>query len=144
MFLNLSSLLTNANLTPSMVYNQLLVQLGSTYITDTLFLISSCINLIGLCLNLLSIRVLFDEKFKSSIKLFGYMKVYLVNSISICIMLLPAFLISRRFWFANEPYGTMYSCYIYAPLVTACSVCVLGTTRRGRRFGPHNAFHTQV
>jgi hypothetical protein len=121
MFLNLSSSLTNFNLTISIIYEQLLVKLGSTYFIDTIYLICSFIMCIGFCLNLIGLRVLFNEKFKS-IKLFNFMKVYLVNSALICFIMLPVFLLGRRFAFANEPYGTVYACYIYAPLVNVCYV----------------------
>jgi hypothetical protein len=45
------------------------------------------------------------------------MKVYIINSTIICLLLLPSFLHSRRFVFANEPYGTVFACYVYRPLV---------------------------
>jgi hypothetical protein len=119
MFLNLSSLLTKANFTYSIVYEQLLVQLGSTYLIDTIYSISSCVSFVGLCLNLITIRVLLGEQFKTK-KLFDYMRVYLINSATISFLMLPAFLLGRRFAFANAPYGTLYACYIYGPLVTVC------------------------
>jgi hypothetical protein len=121
MFLNLSSLLTSANLTYSIVYDQLLTQFGSTYFIDTILTICPCINFIGLCLNLISIRVLFGENFKS-IKQFAFMKVNLINSVGMNIILLPTFLIGRRFAFANDPYGPNYLYYIYAPFVNHFSV----------------------
>jgi hypothetical protein len=74
---------------------------------------------IGVFLNLLGIRILCDKKF-NSVALFGYMKVYLVNSTIACVLLLPAFVIGRRIAFANEIYGAVYVCYIYPPLLGAC------------------------
>jgi hypothetical protein len=121
MFLNLSSLMTSANLTYSNVYDQLLTQFGSTYFTDTIFMVSPCINFIGLWLNLISIRVLFGENFKS-IRQFAFMKVNLINSAVINILMLPVFLIGKRFAFANDPYGPYYLYYLYAPFLSQCSV----------------------
>jgi hypothetical protein len=117
MLLNLSS--SMANLTYPMLYDGLLKQFGSTYFIDIVFLVSSCLSIIGLCLNLVSVRVLLGERFKSK-KLFYFMRVYLINSTIVCVMLLPAFLLGKRIAFAHEPYGTYYICYIYSPLMTGC------------------------
>jgi hypothetical protein len=114
--------MTRSNVSFAILYEQLLTRLGFIYFVDIIFLTSSCISFIDLCLDLVSICILFNKKFKS-IKLFDYMKVYVINSTVVCILSLPAFLISRRFAFANEfAYGTIFVCYIYGPLVNTCYV----------------------
>jgi hypothetical protein len=118
MFLNLSSLLTNDNLSYSIVYKQLLAQFGSTYFTEVLFVLTTFISIIGLCLNLITIGVLFGEKFKSK-KLFDYIKFYVINSTAICIISLPGLLMGKQFVFTNQPYGPYFLCYIYGPLLDA-------------------------
>jgi hypothetical protein len=117
----MSSLILNQNFTYSMVNELLLVQLGSTYLIDSIYLSSSCVNVFGIILNIMGIGVLFNNKFKS-IKLFDLMRIYLIYNTAICISLVPAFLIGRRFAFANEPYGSYYIYCIYAPIVYTCSV----------------------
>jgi hypothetical protein len=115
MFLNFSSLLTYTNITYSEIYENLLVQLGSTYFTDTCFSLASLISLFGICFNLFGIRILFNEEFNSA-RLFGYMKVYLITSAIMCTLILPMFTLARRFIFAEKIYGPFYGSYIYGPL----------------------------
>jgi hypothetical protein len=121
MFLNLSEFMTKANLTYSILYNQLLTQIGSTYLTDINFSLAACVGFIGLFFNLMSIRVLFGGKFKS-IRLFDYLKVNLINSTAVCIISTPLFIMSKRFMFTSEIYGTFYLAYIYGPILEILDV----------------------
>jgi hypothetical protein len=119
MILNLSSALVNSSINYSSIYEKMLLQLGSTYFTDISFLIASFVCLIGIGFNLMGIRVLFNGEF-NSIRLFDYMKVYLINSAIMCALLLPSFTIAKRFVFADKIYGSFYGCFIYGPLINGC------------------------
>jgi hypothetical protein len=122
MFLNSSSTIINSNSTYSIIYENLLFHLGSTYFTDVSFLIVPFISLIGIGLNVMAVRILFTNREFDSTRLYDYMKVYLINSIIVCALKLPIFLFARRFLFCDKIYASFYGCYIYGPLVNGCSM----------------------
>jgi hypothetical protein len=89
---------------------------GSTVYVDAinLFLVP-LIGAIGLVLNLIGLRILFYQNFKS-IKLFAYLKVYLINSAFICLISIGNMQDSKRFVDFNSYFSINYIIYVYVLL----------------------------
>jgi hypothetical protein len=90
-----------------------LVLFGSTVYTEICFLIlQPTLILIGLVFNIIGFWLLKNEKF-NGIKLYAYMRVYLINSAVLCLFLTLSIFLSRRFTdFANNYVSTFITAYI--------------------------------
>jgi hypothetical protein len=97
----------------SAIYDFFAWQFGSTQFIDIIYLVVSSLAPIGLCLNLIGIRILFNRSFKNA-KIYDYMKVYMIISSVSCMSLIPAFVFARRFFYGHEIYGTFYALYLFS------------------------------
>jgi hypothetical protein len=94
--------------------------LGSTLIGDIIDLfINPIVCLFGLISNLIAFRLLFSEQFKS-IKLYNYLKVYLINSALLCLTIIGFLANSRRFLYLNSYASNFYVIHIGLTIVSTC------------------------
>jgi hypothetical protein len=98
-----------------------LLVFGSTIYIDTLlFLIIPLMSVFGLVINLIGFRVLLNEQFKS-LRLYAYLRVYLLNSCCLCLIMIGIFVSSRRYVSAlNNYYSYFFISHIFAPIVVTC------------------------
>jgi hypothetical protein len=91
---------------------------GSTMFIDTLyFAFVPLVSLLGFIFNLIGLKVLFNNQFKST-KLYSYLKVYMVNSALVCLASVGIIFNSRRYFnLQNSYFSNFYIVYIYIVIV---------------------------
>jgi hypothetical protein len=94
-------------------YEDWLTILGSTIEVDILvFFFLPILSLIGFILNIISLRLLYYNQFRI-IKLYSYLKLYLINSSLVTLVGIGNFLHSKRFIDFNSYFSSFYITYIY-------------------------------
>jgi hypothetical protein len=112
---------TNINMSSARVflsYEQWLELLASTLLIE---IFSVCVvpflGIVGIVLNIIALWCLLDDKFKK-VKLYKYLKVYMVNSLLICLFCIGFISQSRRFSeIAQQHWALFYSAYIHLPII---------------------------
>jgi hypothetical protein len=91
--------------------------MGFTKLIDGMYtFVQPSIAVCGFLMNLISFRVLFGLQFKS-IRLFKYLKVYILNSMAVCFISMFIFLSTMRYINFNSYLSIGYTVYIYVIIV---------------------------
>lgn len=98
--------------------NNFLESIGSFWILDFLYIyLLTPTTIAGFFLNILSLKILHNKKFKASI--YHYLKVYTFNSAMINFLSISSFMFmsKRIFLFTNNFISSTFHCYIFLPLM---------------------------
>jgi hypothetical protein len=106
-----------SNISNYTIYNSFdywLHKIGSSHLVDTLHcFVIPILSLVGVCLNLLGLLVLADSQFKSTLRLYDYLRAYLLNSLLICILGSTLFITARRYVYPNAFIGAWYFTHVF-------------------------------
>ena len=94
-------------------YELFLIQIGSTWTLDTLFLILIPISIVGFVLNSISLFVLFKINIKDT-RLYLFLRVYTFNSVLICLLSSTSFIpfVPRYVNISNSYVSRFYRCVL--------------------------------
>jgi hypothetical protein len=91
--------------------------LGSTFVTEVIYVSLIPIGIIGILLNLFALLVLRSDKF--NLPFYTYLRIFTINGIFICLINGTQFTIGVRRIIpsTNTKFSMLYVCYVYVPVI---------------------------
>jgi hypothetical protein len=95
---------------------------GSTIYVDTMHaFVLPLLSSIGFILNLVGLKILFGTEFKS-VKIYAYLRIYLLNSLVINLVGFGMMLTARRYIYPSSEVAAIYLVRVFVPAVITCGV----------------------